>query len=222
MNRGYKSHSRIISRRTPEDFTPDGNLAKPAWREARWARFDDDPFRRKRHIRAQTAVATLWTPRTLYLGYRCRYVVLNVFHGENPTKEKMGLWNRDVVEAFLNPQPRHMDHYYEFEVAPNNLWIDLEINLQKNPTYDARWNSGFEHATTINRARRFWTCEMRIPVASLGVQALREGMAWRGNFYRATGFGDDAHRSFLCWSPVHGLRKPNFHVPEFFGLIDFA
>ena len=48
---------------------------------------------------------------------------------------------------FSNPQPERITHYYEFEVAPNNQWIDLEIEKTKTPFNDAAWNSGFSHAT---------------------------------------------------------------------------
>ena len=74
----------------------------------------------------------------VYFAYRCKYTTLNVYEGKDPSKDFWTLWDRDVVEIFLNPQPEHMQHYYEFEVAPNNLWIDLEIDLDKKPFDDAQ------------------------------------------------------------------------------------
>jgi len=52
----------------------------------------------------------------------------------------MELWNKDVAEVFLNPQPERLWHYYEFEVAPNNQWIDLEIAGKGISDHDAKWN----------------------------------------------------------------------------------
>ena len=52
-----------------------------------------------------------------------------------------------VLPNFVNPEPARVNHYYEFEVAPNNQWIDLEIDKDKTPFNDAKWNSGFDHAT---------------------------------------------------------------------------
>ena len=37
------------------------------------------------------------------------------------------LWDRDVAEAFLQPDPSRAHYYREFEVSPNGMWIDLDI-----------------------------------------------------------------------------------------------
>ena len=37
------------------------------------------------------------------------------------------LWDRDVAEAFLQPDPSRERYYREFEVSPNGMWIDLDI-----------------------------------------------------------------------------------------------
>ena len=85
-----------------------------------------------------TEIASLWTPAYVYFAFRCKYTTLNLFEGKDPSKDFWTLWDRDVVEVFLNPHPEHMKHYYEFEVAPNNLWIDLEIDLDKKPSEQCR------------------------------------------------------------------------------------
>ena len=54
---------------------------------------------------SETQVASLWTPHYIYFAYWCRYQSLNIYAGEDPAKERWELWNRDVVEAFINPQP---------------------------------------------------------------------------------------------------------------------
>ena len=53
------------------------------------------------------------------------------------------LWDKDVVEVFINPFPGQINTYFEFEVAPNNQWIDLAINLDNEPVLDVNWDSGF-------------------------------------------------------------------------------
>lgn len=217
----YSSRLILESRFLAKDFSPDANLKKAAWRNARWARFDHDWQGKRRYSQAETRVASGWTPGQIYIAFWCKYSVLNVFEGGDPKKDKVGLWNRDVAEAFLNPDPARVNHYYEFEVAPNNLWIDLKINLDRQPFGDSHWNSGFTHSTRVEP--RVWTCEMRIPVESVGQPEgrLRAGVEWRGNFYRADGLGDDTKRRFLAWSPTL-TPKPNFHVPTRFGTIRFV
>ena len=78
--------------------------------------------------------------------------------------ERRGLWNKDVVEAFVgtgNP-----NHYTEYEVAPTGEKLDLNIT----PTDKSLEWSGFEAATHIDRERKIWTAEMRIPLKSLSEQ----------------------------------------------------
>lgn len=215
----YLSSESIEANRLIEEFTPDGNLAKAAWREAKWIQFDRDMSGKQVFPQAATGVATLWTPEDLYVAFRCRYLELNVYESQDAAEECWGLWNRDVVEVFLNPHPERVNHYYEFEVAPNNQWIDLEIDKDKTPFNNAGWNSGFLHATRMDARRQTWTCEMRIPASSMGVGKIEAGVEWRINFYRADGPGDDTVRRLLCWSPIPEGRS--FHVPERFGVIRF-
>lgn len=217
----YQSNLRIQSKLVSRDFVPDGKLQNKAWRNAAWAKFDRGAFGSQTFPQSQTEVATLWTPAYLYIAYRCKYSTLNIYEGEDPAKERWELWDRDVVEVFVNPQPERANHYYEFEVAPNNQWIDLVIDLDKNPFNDAGWNSGFEHATRVDPQKHVWTCEMRIPVHALDAPALEAGAEWRINFYRADGPGPDTQRRFLSWSPVQSSKR-TFHTPSSFGLIRFV
>ncbi len=217
--RPYTSSLRITSKFSPEDFVPDGNLEKKVWRKAKWVRFDHDMSGQKQFPQAMTEVASFWTASYVYFAYRCKYTTLNIYEGEDPARERWELWKRDVVEVFINPTPVRVNHYYEFEVAPNNQWIDLEIDKDRTPFNDARWDSHFEHATRIDPKNHVWTCEVRIRVAAMGVRAMSPDMEWRVNFYRADGPGDSAHRRLLCWSTI--TEGKTFHTPTRFGIIHF-
>ncbi len=216
----YSSEARISCKFFALDYVPDASLEKPVWREADWARFDYDMSGRPHYPEAETEAATFWTEGWIYFAYRCRFKGLNIYEGEDASVEKWGLWERDVVEAFINPAPDCVNHYYEFEVAPNNQWLDLEIDKDKTPFNDASWNSGFEHATHIDAARHFWSCEMRIPLASMGVVQIVPGEKWRINLFRADGQGTDAERRLMAWSTIPAGRT--FHVPERFGILEFT
>ncbi len=216
----YTSRVRITARSAAQDFVPDGDLKKPAWREVQWATFDHDMSGRHTYPQSETRVAGLWTAAYVYFAFRCKYTTLNVYTGEDPAKERWELWNRDVAEVFINPRPARINHYYEFEVAPNNQWIDLEIDKDKDPFNDAAWDSRFEHATQVDAKDRVWTAEMRIPVKAMGVESVRVGAEWRVNFYRADGTGDDTQRRFLAWSTIP--QGHTFHVPSRFGVIRFV
>jgi alpha-galactosidase len=217
----YLSNLLVSAAFVSEDFVPDGDLSKRFWQQAERLRFDHDWNRRRHYPEAHTEVAVGWSRRYLYCAFWCKYTQLNVYAGEDPGPEKWELWNRDVAEVFVNPQPERVGHYYEFEVAPNGQWIDLEIHRETDLKSDAAWNSSFDHATRIFAEEHLWTCEMRIPVQPMGVATIGPDDEWRINFYRCDGPGDDSVRRFLAWSTTM-TAEPSFHVPEHFGRVRFA
>jgi hypothetical protein len=214
------SSSEAVAIYSGSDFAPDGDLSKKVWKDAKWVEFDHDPTGKTENPAIATRVAAIWSDRYVYFAFSGRYESLNVYEGEDISKERWELWNRDVVEVFLNPRPERISHYYEFEVAPNNQWIDLEIEKTKTPFNDAGWNSGFEHATKIDAQDHLWMTEMRIPLAAVGVDKISNGDRWRANFFRAAGYGGDEKRSFLSWSPIP--QGGTFHVPSRFGVLRFV
>jgi alpha-galactosidase len=231
MAEAYTSNFQIEARFAGLDFIPDGNLKKSVWENASLACFDHDMSGRVAYPEIATLVASVWTEGCVYFAFKCRYLTLNLYEGEDVSKERWELWNRDVVEVFINPQPERVHHYYELEVAPNNQWIDLEIDREKTPFNDPNWNSGFQHATHVDPAEHLWTCEMRIPVASMGVERLTAGTVWRVNFFRAdgpmhttveAGLGPvpTEARRLLAWSTIPNGNS--FHVPTRFGILRFV
>jgi Carbohydrate family 9 binding domain-like len=216
----YLSSVETIATYSANDFAVDGNLSKAVWKHAKWIEFDHDPTGKTENPPVKTRVAAVWSARYVYLAFSGRYESLNVYEGEDISKERWELWNRDVVEVFVNPHPERISHYYEFEVAPNNQWIDLEIEKTKTPFNDASWNSGFEHATKIDEKNHLWMTEMRILLSSLGVEKIHDGDLWRVNFFRTTGHGGDEKRTFLAWSLIP--QGGTFHVPNRFGILRFV
>lgn len=215
----YLSRVETSAKYSVADFVPDGNLSKKIWKSANWTEFERDKAGKIENPMFRTRVAAAWTDGFVYFAFSAHYDSLNTYDGEDISKERWELWNRDVVEVFLNSEPERMTHYYEFEVAPNNQWIDLEIEKRKTPFNDASWNSGFEHATRIDAKHHLWATEMRIPLSALGVKGIRKGDLWRVNFFRAAGAGGDKQRVFLAWSPIP--QGGTFHVPNRFGILRF-
>jgi len=213
----YASDVQLQAKRSPVDFLPDGDRSKPSWKHAKSVEFDHDASGQSHYPQLSTRVASVWTETHIYFFFWCSYDSLNVYEGEDRAVERWQLWDRDVVEVFLNPQPERVNHYYEFEVAPNNQWVDLEIDKTKEPFNDASWNSGFAHAARIDAKNHIWTAEMRIPVSSMNVSAMRPGAEWRANLFRAAGEGGDDRRKFLAWSIIP--EGQTFHVPTRFGVL---
>jgi hypothetical protein len=146
------------------------------------------------------------------LGFEAPFQTLTTFTPIMKGKERLGLWDRDVVEAFIGVDPLDPNHYTEFEVAPTGEKLDLILTL---PERDFDWNSGFEAAVRVNRKSRVWTTEFRIPLKSLGGSKPEVGTRWRLNLYRHAA----GERAFLAWSPT---ATATAHTPARFGLIEFA
>lgn len=210
----YFSQQTAQAMRLSEDFSPTGEPHKPAWNTVPKQTFETSYEPSITYPEVRTEVAIGWTPSYIYIAFWSKYTELNVYEGEDPSEQRWELWDRDVAEVFINPFPEFMNQYWEFEVAPNNQWIDLAIDLDKNPFHDAEWFSGFEHCTSVDEKEKSWFCEMRIPTTAFGLERLEKGMIWRVNFYRCDGPGDDTVRRFLAWSPTY---NSSFHTPESFG-----
>ncbi len=114
----YTSESHFSVKRSSIDVAPDGDLSKVFWKNADFVEFDQDAWGKSHYPEVSTRVKSLWTDSYIYFGFLGRYDSLNTYGDEDPAPERWQLWNRDVVEVFLNPQPERVQHYYEFEVAP--------------------------------------------------------------------------------------------------------
>ncbi|MBU1418086.1 MAG: carbohydrate-binding family 9-like protein [Proteobacteria bacterium] len=67
-----------------------------------------------------------------------------------------------------------------------------------------------------------WTVEYWIPTTLLKkycqVVMPAPEVVWRANFYKCA--DKTSHPHWLTWSPVT-FAKPNFHLPQFFGILEF-
>ncbi len=67
-----------------------------------------------------------------------------------------------------------------------------------------------------------WVVEYRLPLEVLAgyreVAKPAPGVEWRANFYKCA--DDTSHPHWLTWAPV-SRPKPDFHVPDSFGVLEF-
>ncbi|MDB5357114.1 MAG: Amidohydrolase [Phycisphaerales bacterium] len=203
---------RLKASRIEKDFDPDGDLTKAAWQNVAIAHIDCGLRNACARPELSTTVRCLWSAEYLYLAYTCPYTRLTVFDPPSRDNKRAGLWDRDVVEAFIGADVQSPRHYGEFELAPTNERLDLAVNL---PEKDFAWNSKFTSATKVDEARHIWTAEMRIPLSSLSESRPKVGTRWRLNLFRA----DRANNAFLAWNPT---LTETAHTPERFGILEFT
>jgi alpha-galactosidase len=191
----------------------DSRMAKE-WQNAVPVSFYADWQGKNNDSGRETQVRILWSRQHLYLRFECRYRELFLFEDSDPDGRRDYLWDRDVAEAFLQPDPSRERFYREFEVSPNGMWVDLDIF----PGGRADLKSGLQRSVVLDEKSRTWTAELAIPMKSLTAN-FDPAAVWRANFYRVEGSKEP--RAYLAWQPTN-TPQPNFHVPQAFGKLRFA
>ncbi|MFI5380336.1 MAG: amidohydrolase family protein [Tepidisphaerales bacterium] len=197
--------------RIEKDFELDGDHAKPAWQKATPVYLELSLQESAARPELSTTVRCLWSDAYLYLSYECPYTKLTVFEPVSQ-KKRIGLWDKDVVEAFIGSDAKNIGHYTEFEVAPTNERLDLVLDLPKR---DFDWDSKFQSAVKVDEKAKIWRAEWRIPLAALAPEKPKTGTRWRLNLYRH----DRAGNVFMAWNPT---LTPTAHTPERFGVLQFV
>ena len=188
----------------------DGHLDEAAWREAIPVSIEHQSADNSAVPTLATSVRVLWSEKAIYLGFEAPFTALSSF--APPQKdERFGLWENDVVEAFIAPESEHVDKYTEYEWAPNGEQLDLAINPSKK---DFAWSSGMQSAVAVDEKAKIWRSEVRIPLSAFSPAVPKASARWRINFYRH----DKANRAHLAWSPT---LTNTFHTPARFGWLEF-
>jgi len=218
----YRNHEKMadiatdtaIAVRLTGVLDAEGFPQQGAWENAPLIRFDSDWQGQNADPERGTEVRLLWTAEMLYLRFGARYRTITVFPDAEANGWRDHLWERDVCEVFLQPNPAEPRRYKEFEVAPNGFWIDLDI--APGEKHDLR--SGLRRRVKIDEANKTWQAELALPMSSL-TGDFKPSAVWRVNFYRVEGAGEP--RFYSAWRPT-GTPQPNFHVPEAFGGLVFT
>ena len=199
--------------RLKESAGPDGFPAGGWWERAPALRFERNWRGEQPDPQRATEVRLLWNEQTLYLRFLSHYRELYVFPDARADGWRDELWERDVAEAFLQPDASDPRVYKELEVSPNGFWIDL--NIAHGEKQEMR--SGLRRRVIQNPAALTWTAELAVPMRSL-TPKFDPKQSWRANFFRVEGKTEP--RFYSAWSPTM-TPAPNFHVPEAFGHLVF-
>lgn len=165
----------------------------------------------------RASARALWSKKALYVRFVCRQGEPLVISNQPVTDRKtMGLWDRDVCEIFIAPDPGVIERYFEFEAAPTGEWLDVALHWTPEKR-ESDW--GFHsHMTALGSITEDRvTIAMRIPW-NQWIHEPQTGERWRVNLFRCV--GKDPDRGYLAWQPTR-TAKPNFHVPQAFGWLSF-
>ncbi len=182
----------------------DGYPTPSQWADAPSSYFAHDWQGRPLATPQSTRVQLLRGAGRLYLRFTCRFAELHVYERVGSATDLWPLWERDVVEVFLQaPDRAGLKSYREVEVSPKGqlLEIQVETSGKKRVLGDSRARA------RIDEPGRVWTAELAVPLAG-------DSEGWRLNLFRVEGLGPD--RVYSAWSPTR-TPQPDFHVPAAFG-----
>ena len=194
-----------------------GDMKSAAWNQAQPVKIDrywsGDPAPTSRQAEARV----LWSSRALHLRFVCQQgEPLVVSATPQIEKKTMGLWDRDVCEIFIAPDPNVIERYLEFEAAPTGEWLDVAIHwTPEKRESDWDFNSHMTTAAHIEKDRV--TIAMRIPW-NHWIHEPQKNEGWRVNLFRCV--GSDPGRGYLAWQPTR-TPQASFHVPQVFGWLVF-
>ncbi len=188
---------------------PEWTRAHPIQITRKWSG-EDAPA--SRHAEA----GIIWTDESLLVRFICRQEEpLTVNSNPQFDKKTLRLWDKDVCEVFLAPDPETPSRYFEFEASPLGEWVDLAINFTPaGRETDFEFHSGMTAAAIIGEEQI--KVAMQIPWGQF-LPRPQPGDLWRVNLFRCVGIGDER---YLVWQPTYAA-EPNFHVPEVFGWLEF-
>ncbi len=161
----------------------------------------------------------------LYLIFRVHdcYVSSVVQHYNGPVSGDA------CVEFFFSPDISFPLRYFNLEInAGGTPLMRYNADGQKTPFSTADLQA-IEIAHSLPRVVDpaiaepvTWTIECKIPLQVLekygGIALPRSGVEWRANFYKTASKSTNPH--WITWVPVEH-EVPNFHLPEFFGVLAF-
>lgn len=193
------------------------DLANREWNRADAVRIDHYWSGEVAPSHRHAQVRLLWSDKALHIRYVCNQAEpLVVTDQPQIEKKTMNLWDRDVCEVFIAPDPQVPERYFEFEVAPTGEWLDAAIDLNTG-TRETNWEFRSHMTTAAKIEKKRVTMAMRIPWGD-EIHRPHAGEHWRVNLFRCV--GKDPDRGYLSWQPTL-TPEPLFHVPRSFGLLIF-
>jgi len=138
------------------------------------------------------------------------------------TEDFGSVWEDSCVEFFMQRQGENTYRNFECNVLGVLLAAHHETR-EKAVQLTGEVQSVIRHSTISHRYEEGrqvsdWTLYLEIPKKAMGFAAHESltGQKIRANFYKCGDKTPEPH--FISWNPID-LSNPDFHVPQFFGLL---
>lgn len=180
---------------------------------ANWA--EDYPYKPKVDFRIAH------TGTQIVLHYRVEEATVRATAADNGN-----VWEDSCCEFFVCPEAGGVYYNIECNCAGQMLiGSGPERNGRTRATQGvldtvSRWSSIGREPFDEKQAPTVWELALVVPVSALYDSKFENlaGKTVRANFYKCGDKLTTPH--FLSWNPI-SVAKPNFHLPEFFGEVEF-
>jgi hypothetical protein len=166
------------------------------------------------------------------IGYTSREILLKYYITEQYFKAEKTETNEMVcedscVEFFVSPVDDGTYYNFEFNGIGTCL-LGNGTGREDSKRVDPGIVSKIRRQTSVgkNPVKELkgpfsWTITIAIPIETFFQHKIKElkGKTFRANFYKCGDMLSVPH--FLTWNPV-GTEKPDYHRPEYFGVIKFV
>ncbi len=139
--------------------------------------------------------------------------------------------NDSCVEFFFSPEPTGLNGYFNLEINAGGtslMRFQKRYNIDKIPM-DIEDIENIEIAHSLPKIvdpeiiqSTTWVIEYRISLKMLNkyykITMPAKGIRWYGNFYKIGNETSNPH--YLTWNKIED-DDPHFHLPEYFGIIEF-
>lgn len=213
--------------RIAEPFIIDARWDKPAWQKAEPLELSHFMGDRPLHF-PRVQARLLYDPRSLHVAFHVedRYVRAVAQSHQD------AVFRDSCVEFFFTVGADVSQGYFNLEMncGGTMLFYHQVVPRQDSVPIAPADLDRIEVAHTLSRIVEpeitepvTWTVEYRLPLDLLSryapsVLMPASGVRWRANFYKCA--DGTSHPHWLTWAPV-GHHKPDFHRPQFFGMLEF-
>jgi hypothetical protein len=204
----------------------DANWDKSPWNEIQAIAIDKHSGKKPAHFpRTQAKIA--YDNDALYVIFRVddRYVRAVTAEHQGP------VCTDSCVEFFFTPGADVSSGYFNLEVNCGGTMLFYHQKSRGKQAV-AISKTDYSQITIAHSLPKIvepeitqpvtWTVEYRLPLELLKkycpLTRPAAGVVWRANFYKCA--DKTSHPHWLTWSPVD-LPRPDFHRPEFFGVLKF-
>ena len=154
--------------------------------------------------------------------YLCYEVIGEEIRAVN-SEDFGSVWEDSCVEFFMQREGETVYRNFECNVlgallAARHETRHVAEKLTEHMASITRFST-IRHRYENNKQVSDWTMYMEITRQAMGFQADEDlsGKKIRANFYKCGDETPETH--FISWNPID-LPSPDFHVPQFFGLLE--